>query len=82
MNEGDVIQRLGRPGIISHDYYRSRAWRCSACQLPVTSPEPIAAPPQCRRCGSIAFETVRAEFNLGAPAPIVDPDQRARNGNG
>jgi hypothetical protein len=26
----------------------------------VISPEPIAAPPQCRRCGGIAFETLGA----------------------
>ena len=62
MNEGDVIQRLDRPEIISHDYYRirSRVWRCSTCQLAVTSPEPISVPPQCRRCGSIAFKTLGA----------------------
>jgi hypothetical protein len=24
----------------------------------VTSPEPILVPPQCRRCGGIAFETL------------------------
>lgn len=62
MNEGDVIQRLDRPGIVSHDYdrIRSRVWICSTCRLAVTSPEPISVPPQCRRCGSIAFETLGA----------------------
>jgi hypothetical protein len=60
MHEGDVIQRLDRPGIAGHDYcrMRSRVWKCSTCQLAVMSPEPISAPPQCRRCGGIAFETV------------------------
>jgi hypothetical protein len=33
---------------------------CSTCELAVTSPEPISAPPQCRRCGGIAFETLGA----------------------
>jgi hypothetical protein len=64
INEGDVIQRLDRPKIVTHDYYyhaHNRVWTCSTCELAVTSPEPISAPPQCRRCGSIAFETVRAE---------------------
>jgi hypothetical protein len=59
MNEGDFIQRLDRPEIVGHAYYRirSRVWICSMCQLAVTSPEPISEPPQCRRCGSVAFET-------------------------
>jgi hypothetical protein len=63
MYEGHVIQRLDRPEIVSHDYYhmRGRAWICSTCQLAVTSPEPISVPPQCRRCGSIAFDTIRAK---------------------
>jgi hypothetical protein len=62
MKEGDVIQRLDRPEIVSHDYcrMRGRVWICSTCQLAVTSPEPISVPPQCRRCGSIAFETLEA----------------------
>jgi hypothetical protein len=62
MNEGDIIQRLNRPDIVSHDHrMRSRAWSCSMCQKVVTSPEPIAAPPQCSRCGWIAFEAPRSE---------------------
>jgi hypothetical protein len=63
MNQGDVIQRLDRPEIVSHDYYRvrSRAWICSTCQLGVTSPEPISVPPQCRRCGWIVFERIHSE---------------------
>jgi hypothetical protein len=63
MNEGDVIQRLDRPEIVSHDYYRirSRVWICSTCQLAVMSPEPISVPPQCRLCGGIAFARVRVE---------------------
>jgi hypothetical protein len=64
MNQGDVIQRLDRPEIVSHDCYRmrSRVWTCSTCQLAVTSPEPISVPPQCRRCGSIAFETRESTY--------------------
>jgi hypothetical protein len=62
MHEGDVTQRLDRPEIVSHDYrMHSRVWICSTCQLAVTSPEPIGAPPQCTRCGWIAFEVVRSE---------------------
>jgi rubrerythrin len=63
MREGDIIQRLDRPEVVSHDYYRirCRVWICSTCQFAVTSPEPISVPPQCGRCGSSAFETVRAE---------------------
>jgi hypothetical protein len=63
MHKGGVIQRLDRPEIVGHDYYRvhSRVWTCSTCDLAVTSTEPISAPPQCRRCGGIAFETVRIE---------------------
>ena len=63
MHEGNAIQRLGRHEIVNRGYYRShsRVWTCSTCELAVTSPEPISAPPQCRRCGSTAFETVRAE---------------------
>ena len=63
MHEGNVIQRLDRPRIVSHDYYRvhSRVWTCSTCELAVTSPEPILGPPQCRRCGGIAFEALRTE---------------------
>jgi hypothetical protein len=63
MDEGNVIQRLDRPEVVSHDYYgmRNRAWICSTCQLAVTSPEPISVPPQCMRCGGIAFETIRAK---------------------
>jgi hypothetical protein len=59
MHEGDVIQRLDRPKGVTHDYYRAhnRVWMCSTCELAVTSPEPISAPPQCRRCGSVAFRT-------------------------
>jgi hypothetical protein len=63
IHEGNAIQRLDRSGIIRHDYrrVRSRVWTCSTCDIAVMSPEPISAPPQCRRCGGIAFETVRAE---------------------
>lgn len=63
MYEGNVVQRLDRPEIVSHEYYRvpSQAWTCSTCELAVTSPEPISRPPQCRRCGGIVFEMVRAE---------------------
>jgi hypothetical protein len=62
MHGGDVIQRLDRPEIVSRDYYRerSRVWRCLTCELAVTSPEPISVPPQCRRCGNIAFERLGA----------------------
>ena len=61
MNERDVIQRLDRPEVVSHDYRtRNRIWICSTCQFAVASPEPISIPPQCRRCGSIAFETLWA----------------------
>jgi hypothetical protein len=67
MHEGDVIPHLDRPEIVNHDYYRmrSRVWRCSTCDLAVSSPEPISAPPQCRRCGGIAFET------LGLPSKAL-----------
>jgi hypothetical protein len=63
MHEGDVIQRLDRPETVCHDYHRSRsrAWMCAACQAAVGSPEPISMPPQCRRCGGIAFEAVPPE---------------------
>jgi hypothetical protein len=58
MNQGDVIPRLDRPEIVSHDHFRmrSRVWICATCRLGVTSPEPISVPAQCRRCGSIGFE--------------------------
>jgi hypothetical protein len=61
MHKGGVIQRLDRPEIVGHDYYRvhSRVWTCSTCDLAVMSPEPVSAPPQCRCCGGIAFEAVR-----------------------
>jgi hypothetical protein len=73
MNEGDVIQRLDRPETVSRDYHpiRSRAWICSTCQLAVTSPEPISVPPQCRRCGSVVFETLGGGYR-------VRPCQRRR----
>jgi hypothetical protein len=65
MDERDVIDRLGLPDEIGRraDRMRSRSWTCSACQEVVTSPEPIAVPAPCKRCGGIAFETDRAESN-------------------
>jgi hypothetical protein len=63
MNEGNVHQRVDGSKVVSLDDYRmrSRAWICSTCQLAVTSPEPIAVPPQCKRCGAIAFGTISAK---------------------
>jgi hypothetical protein len=62
MHEGNAIQRLDRPEIVRHEYHcqHSWVWTCSTCELAVTSPEPISAPPQCRRCGGIAFETMHS----------------------
>jgi hypothetical protein len=62
MNERELIERLGLPDAIvgPEDRIRSSAWICFGCGETTITPEPIACPAPCWRCGGIMFETWKA----------------------
>jgi hypothetical protein len=61
MDERELIERLGLPNEIvgPGDSVRGDAWICFVCGAVTTSPEPIACPAPCVRCGGIMFQTWR-----------------------